>query len=353
MVQSCIVCEAPGAGACRRCRDAYYCSEKCQLKDLPLHELICGKFLSHALAPAKYARRPSKNHFRVIIFESGLYNYEGPKFVWLEFKHLHNRNDGREFWRPAIHEHLSLDPAEIPRHCVMNYNPLSKGNSWKLLEPVHICYTATPAEGGVWNSNICTPLSEMRGSLIMPRRRWYGPVIAYGTNQSSYQGLDCPRDLTTGDFRHIADFLNTYENTPRTDSIPRTELEMEREQKRTVTQLFFAASILVNSLLILVIACGVKRVCLVAQIACLVVGLAFLLVESLLFLGILPIAFGNWVALFVGLLMVCCVANNNYGYAAILGIGIAMAISVIVWLASIPRTRSDERVLRLRNPGLL
>ena len=35
-------CTKPGHRGCTRCKQAWYCERKCQLRDWPTHKLVCG-----------------------------------------------------------------------------------------------------------------------------------------------------------------------------------------------------------------------------------------------------------------------------------------------------------------------
>ncbi|KAK8022903.1 hypothetical protein PG991_006784 [Apiospora marii] len=74
----CNFCEKPGKDRCGGCKSARYCSRECQVKDHPLHKLLCKSY-----AGFSDAQRPSADHVRAILFPA---SEQKPKLVWCKQK---------------------------------------------------------------------------------------------------------------------------------------------------------------------------------------------------------------------------------------------------------------------------
>ena len=70
----CTVCDKLGSKICSGCHNIRYCSVKCQVKDRPLHKLLCKTF-------NKFKEKPSTNLVRAIFFPA---DGDSSRFVWLE-----------------------------------------------------------------------------------------------------------------------------------------------------------------------------------------------------------------------------------------------------------------------------
>lgn len=74
----CNFCEKPGKDFCGGCKSARYCSRECQVKDHPLHKLLCKSYAGFG-----DAQRPSADHVRAILFPA---TEQKPKLVWCKQK---------------------------------------------------------------------------------------------------------------------------------------------------------------------------------------------------------------------------------------------------------------------------
>ena len=68
------MCDNLGSKICGGCRNIRYCSVGCQVKDRPLHKLLCKTFND-------FKDRPSTNLVRAVFFPA---NGDSPRFIWLE-----------------------------------------------------------------------------------------------------------------------------------------------------------------------------------------------------------------------------------------------------------------------------
>ncbi|KAI1118697.1 hypothetical protein F5Y14DRAFT_399420 [Nemania sp. NC0429] len=69
----CTSCEKQGEYTCRGCQYARYCSEECQNKDWPVHQLLCNDLSGMP--------RPSNNHYAAILFPA---QEAKPRLIWIE-----------------------------------------------------------------------------------------------------------------------------------------------------------------------------------------------------------------------------------------------------------------------------
>ena len=77
MPSECIICDAPDARVCARCRSAAYCSKECQDCDFSTHKFLCS---AYANLPAS----PGGDHSLGILFPQ---DERHPKFVWVKIQY--------------------------------------------------------------------------------------------------------------------------------------------------------------------------------------------------------------------------------------------------------------------------
>ncbi|KAI1129969.1 hypothetical protein F5Y10DRAFT_276476 [Nemania abortiva] len=72
----CTYCEMKGRFTCNGCVSARYCSRACQIRDWPIHRLLCGNLSEFNKTPC-----PSPDHVAAILFPA---KEATPRFIWLE-----------------------------------------------------------------------------------------------------------------------------------------------------------------------------------------------------------------------------------------------------------------------------
>ncbi|KAI1146017.1 hypothetical protein F4825DRAFT_441951 [Nemania diffusa] len=188
----CIICNKPNALRCKRCRSASYCSKLCQRGDFPIHKLLCTKFSAFNIT-----ERPTKEHFRAILFPV---DQRQPKLIWLHCKWREPEDeDYRRFQSPNSTPYLNDHGHEVHIH----YNIVLARH---LSNRVCVSYRDTfLIDRSVPNRSI----EAITDTIAGYHHDWRGPMIAYGKDGSDFDPAEC-RDIDMNDFRHVADYLNSY-----------------------------------------------------------------------------------------------------------------------------------------------
>ncbi|KAI6081698.1 hypothetical protein F4821DRAFT_248645 [Hypoxylon rubiginosum] len=197
---SCSLCGAPSAfGSCKQCKCAYYCSPLCQILDWQIHGLLCAAF-----SKFKHKKRPSKNHYRAILFPA---DQEEPRLIWLLCRW--HREEGRKRDQyPDVEPFIGTDT-------FTNIEPIIKGS-----DSIYVCYRDTFLIDGSHHNKSVAAITATE--LQLPYN-WRGPFIAYGKKGLGLGPAAC-RDLDMDDFRYVTEFFLSR-------GIP---LELERPAKRSI-----------------------------------------------------------------------------------------------------------------------
>ncbi|KAI6774968.1 hypothetical protein HG530_001726 [Fusarium avenaceum] len=204
----CIVCQKPGSLRCSGCHDAEYCSANCQHSDWDMHKLVCKKLSSFSSEP-----RPSKDHFRVMIFP---YQASSPEFCWGVFK----KHKSGEHELVIMHSTIySWKAAMKGRYSNADkYNlivrALSRDNATQGKTLGHAVKTAS------WK-----PYRELKGHLDgfnetvlaltgLSSRRFYGPLVAFAYNVDSQFHFETIDDISAADFRALVDVFHNSDWNP-------------------------------------------------------------------------------------------------------------------------------------------
>lgn len=187
----CQVCNKSTIHVCTQCKSASYCSIICQQADWPTHTLLCTAF-SHFDA----LNRPTNEHVRAIFFPVG---NTTPEFVWLHCE-WEDEDIGR--YQYAKFEPL-LGPETFTSQMVIQYNSVLKR---ELSDTIYLCHRdAFLFDGSETNKSVASVTTTTPGL----HHDWRGPIIAYGKVGVGIYKHAC-RDLDMTDFRHITDFLTSY-----------------------------------------------------------------------------------------------------------------------------------------------
>ncbi|KAI2634751.1 hypothetical protein GGS26DRAFT_551210 [Hypomontagnella submonticulosa] len=188
----CIVCNVSGARFCDRCRSTRYCSEACQRADWPTHKLLCPAFLKF-----NTTKRPSKDHFRAILFPV---DKERPELIWLHCP-WHDNKEGGKYQYPIKDIYLGKDA--FPRSTSIQYNRILERG---LSDTIYVCYRDTFLVDG---SKLNKGVAAITTTQPYQCHGWRGPLLAYGKKGLGIDPIAC-RDLDMNDFRHISDFFLSY-----------------------------------------------------------------------------------------------------------------------------------------------
>ncbi|KAL7919967.1 hypothetical protein ACQKWADRAFT_322548 [Trichoderma austrokoningii] len=159
-------------------------------------QLVCASFSNHLVSS-----RPTDKHFRVLLFP-----VDGkPEVIWHGSKSLDGgQEDGG---RQLLDIKLILGPDAPLKITPIQYNARLKR---KLVDTIYICYRDTfLIDGSRPNQSIARVVSTQAGQYY----DWRGPVLVYGmtglhVDQGKY------RDLDMDDFRHVFDYLLSYNYKP-------------------------------------------------------------------------------------------------------------------------------------------
>lgn len=196
-LHTCILCEAPGARACARCRSCHYCSKECQLDDWPVHKLVCASFTKFDTST-----RPSKDHFLGIMFGQ---DEARPRFTWLHCPSRLDDDTGMTWQHPDFEDVSGLGPtaASIP----ITTDALLQR---RLDDTINLCYRDTfLVDGSRFNRSVEAVLATLPG----PTHDWRGPMAVVGKKGLTIDPWDC-RDLEVKEFRYVADYFISYGRWP-------------------------------------------------------------------------------------------------------------------------------------------
>jgi hypothetical protein len=130
-------------------------------------------------------------------------NDKKPKTVWLHCK-WHDDEDGK-FQSPESESFLG--PNAFPKDAPIQYNSVLKR---KLLDTIYFCHRDTfLIDGSKANNSIAGITTTKPGQC----HDWRGPIIAYGMVGTGIDPTSC-RDIDMNDFRHIADYILSYNYKP-------------------------------------------------------------------------------------------------------------------------------------------
>ncbi|KAI1763123.1 hypothetical protein GGR53DRAFT_386234 [Hypoxylon sp. FL1150] len=178
--RSCSMCNIPIVfGRCKQCKSAYYCSPVCQLLDWQTHGLLCAAFTKF-----KQKKRPSKNHFRAILFPV---DREEPQVIWLLCRWHREEGEERDQY-PDVKPFTGTDT-----HTAIER--ITKGS-----DSIYVCYRGTFLIDGSHRNRSVSAITATELQLPFD---WRGPIVAYG-GKGLGQGPSACRDLDVDDFRHIA-----------------------------------------------------------------------------------------------------------------------------------------------------
>ncbi|KAI0532870.1 hypothetical protein GGR58DRAFT_147389 [Xylaria digitata] len=188
----CIICNKSNALRCQRCKSASYCSKLCQRGDFPIHKLLCAKFSAFDIK-----ERPTEEHVRAILFPV---DQRQPKLIWLHCEWKEPEDEYEIRWQsPNAQPYLNSHGHEVP----IRYNPVL---ARRLSNTVCVSYRDTfLIDGSAPNRSIKAITDTVPGYHL----DWRGPIIAYGKVGADFDPEQC-RDVDMNDFRHIADYLNSY-----------------------------------------------------------------------------------------------------------------------------------------------
>lgn len=319
----CMLCMAPGAKPCAGYKAAFYCSQYCQIKDMPAHQLVCRDSIDTYADTNRplYPWDPTRTFFRAIMFED---RSDKPRFFRLEFGRYMNNGDGSISGNiPDIYAHLHLQASEndtLLVHIVIKVNPVTKVS---LRNPIHICYLESSLNEDVPNSSINSLMRELRSESPLPS--WRGSVIAYGTEGD----FSYPRDIDMQDFRDIADFLNSYD---RLFNGTRRSWKFDPILRSSIYQV----STLVNALFGLYIICGYDLSVCLAEVSMVLCGCHLYLKTSLPFQKPYRILLAGVLNFFAGLLGTGWASEGRYGPL------ITPALTVIVFSTILLMTGTVE-----------
>lgn len=221
----CIVCQKPGSLRCSGCHDAEYCSANCQHSDWDMHKLVCKKLSSFSSEP-----RPSKDHFRVMIFP---YQASSPEFCWGVFKKDKLGSDELVIMHSTIYSWKAAMKGRYsgPDKFNLIVRALSRDNATQGKTLGHAVKTAS------WE-----PYHELKGhldgfnetvlALAGPlSRRFYGPLVAFAYNVDSQFHFETMDDISAADFGALVDVFHNSDWNP-------TIARVERYPGKTISAIF-------------------------------------------------------------------------------------------------------------------
>ncbi|KAI1802215.1 hypothetical protein F4811DRAFT_573204 [Daldinia bambusicola] len=197
---SCIVCNSSNALFCNRCKSTRYCSKGCQRADWTTHKLLCSAYVNFDVT-----KRPSKEHFRAISFPIGK---EKPELFWIHCP-WHGDDDDYDlsYQFPDIDKHGLLGENAYPRDMTIQTNKILGRD---IPNTIRLSHRDTfLIDGSLLNKSIAT----ITATKPWRCHNWRGPILAYGTEGLGIDQVAC-RDLDLNDFRHVADYLVTYNAAP-------------------------------------------------------------------------------------------------------------------------------------------
>lgn len=206
------MCNKSSAVPCAKCRSTHYCSIDCEKSDFPSHSLLCEQFTTQP-------ERPSAEHKLAIYFPV---ERDTPCLEWVSCPRQCDEEDGISWTKIDPYPLLGIDnpPKRIMR---IEHNPVRNrnlGSGFSVYYPHKEGYCialihrdAYLIDGLRTNRSI---LASVRASCRSPvPHEFLGPMIALReVHHEDYA------DITLADFRHIMDYLISYQDTHIRESIP-------------------------------------------------------------------------------------------------------------------------------------
>ncbi|KAL7784097.1 hypothetical protein V8C37DRAFT_396383 [Trichoderma ceciliae] len=212
---SCIMCNKSPANRCMQCHSSYYCSKECQVSDWSSHRLLCKSFSTQA-------PRPSPDYRRAILFPV---NHNKPRMIWLPCERKIDEDFGHSVAYESLnpYPHLGTD-RPISGSTRIEHNPIRDRNLGRGFAAyairkegyaVNLLHRgAFLIDGSALNKSILTSVGE---SGIIPHE-WRGSIIAVRERP-----FECYEDIALADFRHIIDYMRSYDTTEVRESTGRPE----------------------------------------------------------------------------------------------------------------------------------
>lgn len=198
MVSSnCIICDAPEAKVCIRCRSAAYCSTKCQKEDWPLHKRLCKAM------PTMPATRPTPDSKLAILFEV---DSQSPKLIWVNCPKQRlpdeDDDDDDDFEVPEVLPFLGPGRTTVERMICWN-------NHIRQIERFGHTIVAHIRDNGLNDG------SRMNQAVIAcagkaTEHPWVGPIVVLSQVGDPDEPYSVYQDVTLEDLRHITDFFVWY-----------------------------------------------------------------------------------------------------------------------------------------------
>ncbi|KAF5647856.1 uncharacterized protein FTJAE_1539 [Fusarium tjaetaba] len=222
---TCIACQKPGSLRCSGCHDAEYCSADCQHSDWDVHKLVCRKLSSFCSEP-----RPSKEHFRVLIFP---YQASSPEFCWGVFKkheydahELEIMHSTIDSWRAATKgQYYGSDDSNLI------IRALSRDTATQGKTLGHAVKTASWKPSNKSKSHL-SGFNETVLALAGPlSRRFYGPLVSFAYNVDNQFYFETMDDISAADFGALIDVFHNSDWNPIVGRV-------ERYPAKTTSALF-------------------------------------------------------------------------------------------------------------------
>lgn len=206
------MCNTSPGRQCAQCRSTYYCSRDCQKSDFPSHRLLCKQF-------ATQPDRPSPEHKRAIFFPA---ERDKPCLIWIPCRRQYDEEDGISWTQIDPYPYLGTNE---PFKGIMRieHNPVrcrNLGSGFAGFAPYKEGYCvslihreAYLKDGSIMNRSI---LASVGASCAFTNPHEYrGPMIALREiHHGDYA------DITLADFRHLMDYLVSYQNRRIRESVP-------------------------------------------------------------------------------------------------------------------------------------
>lgn len=215
------MCNAPGASRCSGCRDAAYCSSKCQKDDWKTHQVLCKQYLDVAQSP-----RPSPQHFLGLIFP---HEESAPQFLWIEARNetqLLAHHSAIDSWKTKMKDRYKSgdsdsDPVVI--HALSGDRGL-KGKRFG--HGLRVVFWPPPSGDATdvrhledFNLTVFS-LSRQKNASNIPSLK-YGPLIAFAYTLDSKFDLESLVDASTSDLRHVIDYFRHSHWNPTVGDVTR------------------------------------------------------------------------------------------------------------------------------------
>ncbi|KAH9890211.1 hypothetical protein F4778DRAFT_752983 [Xylariomycetidae sp. FL2044] len=175
----CVMCAAPDAQRCSRCRSAHYCSKACQAHDWPSHKILCRQI-------EKEDPRPDDNYVRAIVLPP-----EDKPFVkWMDC------TDESGFLEEFVG--LSTDGPGLSENRRRGVNL----DHWLLIQFKNhfLC--------GDNERNTSLAKNIARTGFVSPRWKGGMAVIRRSLDSSGVRIGGAHQDVTLDDYRHVLDHFH-------------------------------------------------------------------------------------------------------------------------------------------------